>query len=154
MSRTLRLLCLPLMLATLTATAACDGDPAGLDPQQAAMAQVAGHYVIGEEYGATELTTTDQGETTDWLVLGAEVEMNLTVDGTTTGRLFVPGADEDGGDFVADLSGRWTLRGDTVRFDHTADTFIRDTPFLVQGMRLVGEERFGGAAVRLIFAKR
>lgn len=154
MSRTLRAPGLLLILAILSTSAACDGDPAGLDPLQAAMARVAGNYVIGEEYGATELTTTEQGETIDWLALGAKVEMNLTVDGSTTGRLSVPGADEDGGDFVADLAGRWTLRGDTVHFEHAADTFIRDTPFLVQGKTLVGEESFGGGAVRLVFARR
>jgi hypothetical protein len=106
-----------------------------------------------DKYGALKFTTSD-GETTDWLAEGAKFTIDLAGDGTTTGRLFIPGMEEDGSDFDADLAGTWTLKGDTVRFTHEADTFVRDMPFLVRTNKLEGEHTFDGTKIQVTLVKK
>jgi hypothetical protein len=118
------------------------------------MQMLAGTYLVTDNYGAIIFTTTEDGKTTDWLAEGAILEIELTANGKTTGHLFVPGADEDGSDFEADLTGTWTLSGDTIHFAHQADTFVRDTPFLVRGSELRGERTFGEARVKVTLARQ
>jgi len=96
-------------------------------------------------YEATALTTTIDGTTTNQLAEGTSVSVFLAQNGTTSGTLFVPEGNDDGTDLTASLAGTWTLNGNTVEFDHAADTFIRDMPFTVQGNnRLVGDHTFFG----------
>lgn len=139
-------------LLVLLPLGACENGPAGPD-DRLTIAHVAGAYRAGDSYGAWELTTTDDQQTTDWLEAGASVELSLASDGRTAGRIFVPGAEEDGSDWEADLAGTWSLTGNTVRFQHPADTFIRDMPFEVVGSTLVGDRTFGGTRVRMVLRK-
>lgn len=104
---------------------------------------------VAAAYEATTLTTTTAGEVTDELAAGAQLRITLEEDGATSGRLFVPGGDEDGSDFDADLAGTWGIDGETVTFDHPADTFVRNMPFEYQNGRLVGERTFGETRVRV-----
>jgi hypothetical protein len=69
------------------------------------------------------------------------------------GRLFVPGADEDGGDLDEDLVGDWSLEGDVVRLQHEADTFLRDIDFFYRDGRLEGVETFQ-VTISVVLAKR
>jgi hypothetical protein len=62
--------------------------------------------------------------------------------------------DEDGGDFDADLAGTWTLKGDTIRFAHPADTFVRDMPFAVHDTELRGDRTFSGVRVRVTLVRK
>ena len=141
------------VLAAALALSACEGSTP-LDPHAQAMAALAGDYGAEADLGALSFTTDDGGTVTDWLDQGAKVELRLTADGRTTGRLFVPGVDEDGGDLDESLAGTWTLDGETIHFEHDADTFIRDTPFRVEGKRLVGEASFDDVAIRVELARR
>lgn len=125
-----------------------DPDP-GADP-----ALLAGVYVAEDTYGTLTFITMASGETIDWLEEGASLTIELAADGKTTGRLFVPGADEDGEDFDADLKGTWKLQGDTVHFSHSADSFIRDTPFVVKGSRLEADHILGDTRVRVVLERR
>jgi hypothetical protein len=140
-------------LAAALVLSACEG-PTDLDPTAEAMAALAGDYGATGELGALVFTTHEGGETIDWLDAGGKLEIRLTADGKTTGRLFVPGVDEDGGDMDEDLTGSWTLDGETIHFEHDADTFVRDMPFRVVGERLVGEASFTEVAVRVELARR
>jgi len=133
----------PALLAVLVAAACGDGDPGA-----PTVPRVAGSYV------AVVFTATSEGQTLDLLALGASLEITLSTDGRTAGRLFVPEGEEDGSDFEADLAGTWTLEGDTVRFSHDADTFVRDMPFHVRDGRLEGDRTFGDSRVRVVLAKR
>jgi hypothetical protein len=142
------------VLAAALALSACGDAPTTLDPHAQAMAALAGDYGAVGEFGALSFTTDDGGDAIDWLDEGAKVELHLTADGKTTGRLFVPGVDEDGGDLDEDLAGTWTLDAETIRFEHDADTFIRDMPFHVEGKRLVGEASFDDVAIRVELARR
>lgn len=139
-------------LLVLLPLGACQNGPAGPD-DRAIMAQIAGAYRAGDSYGAWQLTTTEDQQTTDWLQAGASVDLSLASDGKTAGRIFVPGGEDDGSDWEADLAGTWSMTGKTVRFQHPADTFIRDMPFEVVGSTLVGDRTFGGTRVRLVLRK-
>lgn len=111
------------------------------------VASVAGTYV------AVQLETTEAGETTDWLVDGASIRLELRVDGTTAGRMFIPAAGEEGGDLDADLAGEWSISGQEVHLDHDADTFLRDLPFRVLGRRLEGGGEFSGVRVQAVLVR-
>jgi hypothetical protein len=105
-------------------------------------------------YFASSFMTTENGVTTDQLAAGASVDIALAADGTTTGELFIPASSTGGGgDFVRDLAGTWTQIRETVGFQHTADTFIRDMPFTIVGSTLVGDQTFGPTRVQLTLAK-
>lgn len=122
--------------ALLFALAACDGST---DSEQ-----------IPGEYRATTLTATENGATTDYLKEGVSLNITLNEDGTTTGRLF---ASDDVEPIDESMAGRWSVRGDTVRFDQNADTFVRDMPFLVRDGRLQGDRSFGDTRVRVTLSK-
>ena len=93
------------------------------------------------------------GASVDQLVQGSEVEITLAPDGTTTGRVFVPRAGEDGGDLDADLTGTWALSRGGVTFDQTADTFIRDVRFTADRNRLIGKASLGHPLIDLVLTK-
>jgi hypothetical protein len=103
-------------------------------------------------YEAVAFTTSTDGTVIDHLAAGADLEITLAGDGTTTGVLFIPDADEGGGDFQADLAGSWTLDDGIVTFDHAADTFVRDMPFEYRDGRLLGDATFSGARVQVTLA--
>jgi hypothetical protein len=110
---------------------------------------------VAGSYTATVFTVKEgAAPTRDILTEGGFINLGLDVAGTTTGQLFAPDAAEDGGDFDADLTGTWALDSVTVTFDHSADTFIRDIPFTVEGNRLVGEATFSGAAITVELSRQ
>ena len=109
--------------------------------------------VVGQ-YAAVTFRTTDAGTVTDQLAQGATIAINLTANGTTTGRLFVPGGGEmPGTDLEADLAGTWALTNDTVRFSQNADTFVRDMAFAVGTNDLVGSATFDGVLIEVVLRK-
>ncbi len=101
-----------------------------------------GTYTAEGAFGAIVFTTEAPGggQPVDWLARGASIRLDLNADMTTTGRMYVPGADEDGGDIDADLAGTWAFEDGVVRLSHEADTFLRDMDLVVEGDRIVGEE--------------
>jgi len=131
-----RLIALLALLLSLPLSACADA----LGPEE----RVAGAYE------ATLLLVQEDAATFDALEAGAELELFLHEDGSSTGHLFVPGGEEDGADFAADLAGRWTVEGDRVTLDNEADTFLRDMTLRVQGNRLAGE--LGG--IRLVLSRQ
>jgi len=108
---------------------------------------------VAGTYHATTFTFDGGSGATDLLAAGASVTVTLAPDGTTSGRMFVPGVGEGGGDLDADLAGTWTLSGTTVTFEQDADTFIRDIPFTAAPSRLRGQETSGTEVVELVLTK-
>jgi len=108
---------------------------------------------VAGAYSARTFTVTSSAGTTDFLALGATVTVTLLPDGTTTGRLVVPGGAEDGGTLDEDLEGTWALTGSTVTFNQAADTFIRDAEFTAGRDTLTGEGVFSGVTIRLVLSK-
>ena len=108
---------------------------------------------VAGSYSAATFTVTSSAGMVDLLALGAQVDVTLSTDGTTTGNLLVPGGGENGEDFEADLTGTWSLTDNIVTFDHEGDTFIRDVEFTATRDQLTGEDTFGDETVRLVLAK-
>jgi hypothetical protein len=131
---------------------ACGDDPAS-GPGALADA-VVGEWQASGSFGALSFTTVESSEVIDWLARRAEVTVTLHGAGTTSGRLFIPGADEDGGDLLVEFAGTWRTENGRVRFEDEADTFIRDMSFALVGGRLVGDDTFGGVRVSLTLVRR
>ena len=123
------------------------GSCGGEDTFSPTMEAVAGSYT------ASSLTLVSSVGTTDLLALGSTVDITLAANGTTSGRLFVPGGDDDGGDLDVDLAGTWALSGSNVTFNQTGDSFIRDVEFTAGPDQLNGEGEFSGAIIRLVLGK-
>lgn len=104
-------------------------------------------------YTASSLTLVSSVGTTDLLALGSTVAITLAADGTTSGRLFVPGGNDDGSDLDVDLAGTWALSGSTVTFNQTGNSFIREVEFTAGPDQLNGEGEFSGAIIRLVLRK-
>jgi hypothetical protein len=114
-----------LLVFSLATLAACgDDDSTGPTP-----ASVAGTY------HATQIDLTFAGSSVvlDGIELGTAVEIVLTPQGTTTGTLIVPavltedGIDED----VIDLTGTYTISGNTLTFHGQGDSFIPEVPWTI-----------------------
>jgi hypothetical protein len=108
---------------------------------------------VAGTYEASTFTLTSFTGTTDLLLAGASVDATLAPDGTTSGRLFVPDGEEDGSDLDEDLTGTWTLSGQTVTFNQTADTFIGEAEFTAGRNTLTAEGTFDGVSVFLQLVK-
>jgi hypothetical protein len=131
----------PTLLAAAALALACG------DSTAPTMASVAGTYQ------ATTFTVLQNGATTDLLANGSSLALTLAADGTTAGRVFVPGGGEAGADFDEDLTGTWVLQDSTVTLDHPADTFLRDMTFTVGDRRLSGEATFSGTTITVVMTK-
>jgi hypothetical protein len=125
------------------ALAACGGDD-GFSPTPA---------TVQGTYNASRFTATNSQGSVNLLALGATVHVVLNADGTTTGHLSVPDLGLGEGAIEADLTGTWTLSGNTVTFNQTADTFIRDADFTAAQNSLDGEGTFDGTTVHLTLSK-
>ena len=124
----------------ILAVGACDDDPTAPPAPTGA-------------YEATNWTGSSGGTTTDILAAGGSFTITLTPQGTTTGHLFIPDVVTGEGDFDSDLAGTWTQSGTIINFDHTADTFVRDMPFTIQGNSLVGDRSFGDLRIRVTLTR-
>lgn len=132
---------LSVAVLALAAIGACADDP-NVPPVPVA---------VGGQYHATTFTLSLGGPAISLLTLGASINITLAPDHTTTGRLIVPAAAAGGEAIDEDLAGTWRQSSDTVYFSQSADTFIRDVPFVVHGATLVGhqEEPDGSVDVTL-----
>ena len=104
-------------------------------------------------YSAIEFVTTGNSGQTNQLVIGGSLQMNLAANGTTSGHLHMAAS---GGNpvFDADMAGTWTMSGNVVDFEQTADTFVRDMHFTLQPIAtdtwdLVGDQGFSGTRIQL-----
>lgn len=138
---------LPVLIVT-GALMACANDP--LSPEAA----LAGSYhASSAAYAASVFTLTQNGSTRDLLAEGGVLDLTLRDDMRTSGRIFVAGADEGGGDFDQNLSGGWSVANDTVRVEQQADTFLRDIPLVLHGNLLSGEFSGPEGTVRVVLVK-
>ena len=133
------------VLLTATAAATACGDGSG--PATVSMAEVAGVYQ------ATTLTLENTEGFFDELARGGSINLTLTTQGNTTGRLFVAGGNADGSDFEADLTGTWELEGPVVRLDHPSDSFLRDIGLLYDRGTLAGEQNTVGATISVVLTR-
>lgn len=136
-----------LLLTLFTAAALVVSIAACSDSFSPTVENVAGDYTL-----ARLTTVTDTGGTVEWMPEGATFTISLAPNGTTTGHLFIPGANA-GSDFNADMAGTWALTGRVVRFTQTADSFVRDMDFIAGNKNLTGDETFTDTRVRVVLTK-
>src|SRR6188472_1842703 len=111
------------VLCMALALAACGGDDdGGFNPT---VDDVAGSY------SASAFTLTTGNSDFDLLAIGASVTATLNADGTTTGRLQVPGGIGGAPAIDEDLAGTWSLSGTTVVFSPSASSLLTDVDFAV-----------------------
>jgi len=110
---------------------------------------------VAGEYHLQSLTTFDSGGPRDWVAMGATLTLSLAPDGTTTGRLFMPGAGLGGSAVDVSMEGIWTLAFATVEFEPSYDTLLRDVTFVASANRLVGDHAYSnsGVSVRIVLTK-
>jgi hypothetical protein len=108
---------------------------------------------VAGSYTATTFTLSTVVGEIDLLAGGATVTLDLDANGTTTGRLLVPGGNTDGSDLEEDLTGTWSLTDSSVTFDQSEATFIPEIEFIASENRLTGEGSFSGGTLRLVLTK-
>lgn len=126
---------IPLALAALL-TVSCGGDPVG-----PTMEAVAGTYT------ATSFVV----DGTDVLSAGGDLSLTLGAHGSVAGSLFVPPS--VGGGLTADMAGTYTLSGNTLRLEQTADTFVRDATWTWSNGVLDGGWSGSGGSVTVTLAR-
>ena len=113
-----------LLVLSLSSLAACGDDSTGPTAE-----------TVAGTYHATQIDLTFAGSTEvlDAMGLGATAVIVLTPQGTTTGTLVVPALlTEDGiDDDVIDLTGTFTVTGNTLTFQGQGDSFIRDVVWTI-----------------------
>jgi hypothetical protein len=107
---------------------------------------------VSGSYSASSFTVTSPSGPVDLLATGASVQVTLTSDGATTGRLLLPGDDIEG-DHDEDLIGTWTLEGDTVTISPRGPSVLRFAEFTAAPDRLTGERILSGDTLRLVLIK-
>ncbi len=103
-------------------------------------------------YAAILWTITEAGVETNALQAGATLDLELIEDGRVSGTLFMPAAINNGADLTADMTGTYTITQGILRFAQTADTFVRDVAWDVDGQELIADEDVDGAAVFMILS--
>jgi hypothetical protein len=82
---------------------------------------------IAGSYISTTFTVTRVGGSPEnALLAGALITIQLDPDGTTRGELEIPFRITRGEPVNESMTGTATRNGNTLRFDQTADTFVRD----------------------------
>ena len=92
-------------------------------------------------------------EAGDLLAIGATVTATLNADGTTSGRLQVPGGVGGQGAIDENLAGTWSLSGTTVTFSPSASSLLTDVDFAVGPNTLTGEGIYMGAVLLLVLTR-
>ncbi|HWN17875.1 MAG TPA: hypothetical protein VNO19_03060 [Gemmatimonadales bacterium] len=112
-----------LLILGLSALIACGDDSTG-----PTVASVAGTYHATQ----VDLIQPDNS-VIDGLALGVTLEIVLTPQGTTSGTLVIPAVlTEDGiEDDVLDLTGTFTVSGNTVTFQGQGDNLIPELPWTI-----------------------
>ena len=105
-------------------------------------------------YAARTFTTTDStGTTKDWIVAGGSLNLILATGGAAGGQLLIPGMGPAGSDFIASMTGTWQLIGNTVHLTQSANTFVRDMPWIAGENLLTGDHTFAGTRVKVVLVK-
>lgn len=118
-----------------------------------ACGETTGPESVAGQYTATTFTVVESGNTTDVLAAGGSLTITLTTSGTTTGQLIVPASVTGGSPLVASMDGTYTLTNGVVILSQSADTFVRDMPFTVQGKTLTGSSIFSGVTVSVVLTR-
>lgn len=102
---------------------------------------------IAGAYEATTFRATPSGlPAVDVLAQGGALTVVIEADNRTIGTLRVPASLAGGSDFAANMGGTARRTGNTVRFEQSADSFVRDLAWTVSGNTLQVTDQAAGAA--------
>jgi hypothetical protein len=102
--------------------------------------------LIAGTYSATVFQVTPTGQAPiDVIAQGGTLSLTIAADNSTTGTINLP-ASVAGSAFTASLSGTAVQSGNTVHFEQSADTFVRDLTFTVVGTTLQVTNQVAGSA--------
>jgi len=122
------------LFAVITILSGCADNSTEPDTPKLTVDNVKGNY------STTAFKLTENGTLTDILAEGGYINLNLLVDGTTSGQFFIPKTiTGDSLDINLSLEGTFTIVNDSVAFQHNADTFIRDIKWAFQDNQLTGK---------------
>jgi hypothetical protein len=96
-------------------------------------------------YVATVFRVTPTGQSTvDVLAAGGSLSVTIASDNTASGTLSLP-ASIAGTPFNESMAGTVVQSGSTVKFQQSADTFVRDLTFTIVGNTLQATNEVAGA---------
>jgi hypothetical protein len=109
---------------------------------------------LAGSYTASMLRITPPGESpADILASGGSLTLTIDAQRQVTGNLSVPPS-IDGG-INASMAGTAVVTDSSVRFDQTADTFVRDLTFAIAGPQLRADQTLSsGARYEVILARQ
>lgn len=123
------------LFATASALVACGSD----SPTQT--------ETLAGTYTATTFRVTPSGQAmVDVLAQNGALSITIAPDNSTTGSLLVPSTVAGGTALLASMLGTASRTGSTVRFQQTADTFVRDLAWTVSGTTLQVNDLAAGSA--------
>jgi hypothetical protein len=109
--------------------------------------------IVGS-YKATVFQVTPTGQPLiDVIARGGTLSLVIAADNSTTGSLSLPPSIL-GSPFSANLTGTAVQTGNTVKFQQTADTFVRDLTFTVNGTALEAKNQNAGLGTFTIVLTR
>lgn len=110
---------------------------------------------IAGAYAATTFLVTPDGQAErDVLSAGGSLAITIGAANTTTGTLSIPAAVTGDSTFTASMVGTAARTGSSVRFEQTADTFVRDLNWTVNGETIrVTDQSVGGARYTIVLAR-
>jgi len=135
------------LLAAAVLPAAC-GDGFYTGPT---IMSIPGHYVASNARG--EFFYTADQKTWNLAQEGSVVDLTISSNGTTTGRIFVPAENENAESYEASLAGTWMTRGDTVFFTQKEPTVVSTMAFIFDGQKLRAERNYIDGYVKLTLVR-
>ncbi len=126
---------IPIALAVASVLAACGSDT----PTET--------NTLAGSYRATTFRVTPLGQSAiDVLAQGGALTITVAADNATSGSLNVPAIATGGTALTASMAGTAVRTGNTVQFQQTADTFVRDVNWTVSGNALTVVDQAAGSA--------
>lgn len=123
-------------LVLLGLLAACGSDDLGPAPLD-----------VAGSYSATVFTVVPDGmPSIDALAEGSTLSIVIAADNAVTGTLALPAAVTGDEAFQANMAGTAVVDGTTVRFTQSADSFVRDLTWTIDGTALRVVDQQAGAA--------
>ncbi|MCU0633879.1 MAG: hypothetical protein MUE41_03305, partial [Gemmatimonadaceae bacterium] len=102
---------------------------------------------VAGTYRATTFQVTPQGQAPiDVLARGGTLELSIASDNSTSGTLTLPASVTGVAALTASMVGTAVQTGNTVRFQQSADTFVRDISWTVNSGSLVATDQTAGSA--------
>lgn len=138
-----------LAFVAIATLAACGDDKKPTENEENPNTSIAGTYT------ATVFQVTPSNSSMiNMLAGGSTLTITIAENMSTTGSLFIPGTIGGGSDFNASMSGTAVRSGNSVTFQQTADSFVRDLTFAISGKTLqVTNQTAGGAAFTITLTR-